>query len=276
MISVSMIVKNEESCLEKCLESVKDFDEIIIVDTGSTDKTIEIARKYTDKIYSFEWCDDFAKARNFANSKCSGEWILSIDADHELISTFEEVKIETERLKDNDIIFVNLGSHLRELLYKNKENIYWVGAVHESLNKIATAVSTIQQKTGYSEAHKQDPDRNLRILLKSEKTRRAKFYLGREYFERNNYDEAINWMNEYLKEAVWSQEIAEAYITIAKCYWQTNRGPLARDACLKAIGTNPDFKEALNLMSEMTYEPLKTKWKKLANIATNQDVLFIR
>lgn len=276
MISVSMIVKNEESCLERCLKSVKYFDEIVVVDTGSTDKTLEIARKYTDKIYNFEWCDDFAKARNFANSKCTGDWILSIDADHELLSTKEEVEAETERLKDHDIVFVRYASHLREVLYKNKEDVYWVGAVHENLNKPATATSTIKKKIGYSKAHELDPDRNLRILLKSEKTRRVMFYLGREYFEKRQYDESIKWMTEYLKEAVWSQEIAEAYITIAKCYWQTNRGSLARDACLKAIGTNPDFKEALNLMSTMTFEPLKTKWKKLADIATNKDVLFIR
>ena len=276
MISLSMIVKNEESCLERCLESVKDFDEIVIVDTGSTDKTVEIARKYTDKIYHFEWCDDFAKARNFALSKCSGDWVFTMDADHELLSSFEEIKKETERLKDHDVVFVKYASHLRGILHKRKDDIYWVGAVHENLNKPATATSTIKMNVGYSKAHDLDPDRNLRILLKSDKTLRTKFYLGREYFERRKYDEAIEWMNEYLKEAVWSQEIAEAYITIAKCYWWTNRGVQAREACLKAIGTNPDFKEALNLMSDMTFEPLKTKWKKLANIAENNDVLFIR
>ncbi len=276
MVSIAMIVKNEESCLEKCLESVKDFDEIVIVDTGSTDKTKEIAKRYTDKIYDFEWCDDFAKARNFANSKCTGDWILAMDADHELISTKEEVEAETERLKDHDIVFVKYWSHLREILYKNKEDIYWVGAVHENLNKPATAVSTIKKNVGYSKAHDLDPDRNLRILLKSEKTQRVMFYLGREYFEKKKYDESIKWMSEYLPKATWSQEIAEAYITIAKCHWFSNRGIQAREACLKAIGTNPDFKEALNLMSTMTYEPLKTKWKKLADNATNKDVLFIR
>ena len=165
MISVSMIVKNEESCLEKCLESVKDFDEIIIVDTGSTDRTVEIAKKYTDKIYYFEWCDDFSKARNFANSKCSGDWILSNDADQILLSTYQEVKDETQRLKDHDVVFCQYGSHLRAVLFKNKKDIFWEGAIHECINKRPTATANIYKKIYYSESHKLDPKRNLRILL---------------------------------------------------------------------------------------------------------------
>ena len=69
-ISLCMIVKNEEYVLERCLESVRSLaDEIIIVDTGSTDRTREIAKKYTDRIYEIPWKDDFAWARNFSFSK---------------------------------------------------------------------------------------------------------------------------------------------------------------------------------------------------------------
>ena len=69
-ISLCMIVKNEEDVLERCLESVKLIaDEIIIVDTGSTDKTKEIACKFTNKLYNFEWIDDFAAAKSYIHSK---------------------------------------------------------------------------------------------------------------------------------------------------------------------------------------------------------------
>ena len=80
-ISLCMIVKNEEKLLARCLDSVADLmDEIIIVDTGSTDRTKEIAARYTDKVFDFAWVNDFAAARNFAFSKASMKYIYSADA----------------------------------------------------------------------------------------------------------------------------------------------------------------------------------------------------
>ena len=71
-ISLCMIVKDEEQVLNRCLTSVEGIaDEIIIVDTGSTDKTKDIAKKFTDKIYDFKWVNDFSKARNYSFSKAS-------------------------------------------------------------------------------------------------------------------------------------------------------------------------------------------------------------
>jgi len=276
-VSIALIVKNEESCLEKCLESVKDADEIVVVDTGSTDKTVEIAKKYTDKIFHFKWVDDFSKARNFAKSKCLGDWILSVDADHQILSDMDLIRSECERLEreGHKVGAVKSQTHFRSVLFKNCDEVYWEREIHETLN-LSGVETKIEEVYGHSDSHKLDPDRNLRILLKSEKTPRTKFYLGREYFEKKNYDESIKWMEDYLKEATWTPEIAEAYLTISKCYWFSQQGSKAREVCLKTIGINPDFKEALNLMSEMTYEPLKSKWKNLASVATNKDVLFIR
>lgn len=86
LLSIGMIVKNEERCLEKCLKALQPLRdkiscEIVIADTGSTDKTKEIASKYADILFDFEWIDDFAAARNAVMDKCSGKWYLSIDAD---------------------------------------------------------------------------------------------------------------------------------------------------------------------------------------------------
>ena len=81
-ISVCMIVKNEEAQLRACLDSIKPIaDEIVIVDTGSTDCTKAIAAEYTDLIYDFPWIDDFAAARNFAFSKATKDYIYTADAD---------------------------------------------------------------------------------------------------------------------------------------------------------------------------------------------------
>ncbi len=90
-ISVCLIVKNEENMLPNCLQSVKDIaHEIIVVDTGSTDKTKEIARKHTDKIFDFTWNDDFASARNEYLNHAAGDWIFAIDADEVLAKDDQE------------------------------------------------------------------------------------------------------------------------------------------------------------------------------------------
>lgn len=99
MISVSlcMIVKDEEEVLGRCLESVKNVvDEIIIADTGSKDRTKEIARQYTDKVYDFEWKDDFSAARNFSLSKGTKDYLMWIDADDVLPekSVWEMLKLK--------------------------------------------------------------------------------------------------------------------------------------------------------------------------------------
>lgn len=85
-LSLAMIVKNEEEKLSRCLDSVKEHvDELVIVDTGSSDKTKEIAASYGAKLYDFAWCDDFAKARNFSIEKTSGDFVLAMDADSVLL-----------------------------------------------------------------------------------------------------------------------------------------------------------------------------------------------
>lgn len=101
-ISLCMIVKNEENFLERCLNSVKDFvDEIIIIDTGSKDRTEEIAKRFTNHVYRFEWCDDFSKARNESLKHAKKDWILVLDAD-ETISE-EDMKRIREIIRDKDI-----------------------------------------------------------------------------------------------------------------------------------------------------------------------------
>ncbi|MBR3840429.1 MAG: glycosyltransferase family 2 protein [Erysipelotrichales bacterium] len=91
LLSIGMIVKNEEKHLERCLKALQQFNgkldyEIVIVDTGSTDRTVEIAKKYTDKVYFFEWINDFAAARNYGLEKCVGKWFMFLDADEEIVS----------------------------------------------------------------------------------------------------------------------------------------------------------------------------------------------
>lgn len=145
-ISLCMIVKNEEKVLQRCLDSVRDLvDEIIIVDTGSDDGTKEIAAKYTQHIYDFEWIHDFSAARNFAFSKASCDYIYSADAD-EVID--EENRGKFRILKEtllpeveivqmyygNQLSFGTIYNYDRELrpkLFKRLRSFKWEEAIHE-------------------------------------------------------------------------------------------------------------------------------------------------
>jgi len=101
LLSLCMIVKNEEAHLSRCLESVRGLvDEIIVVDTGCTDRTVEIARSFGARIFQFSWQDDFARARNFSLDQATGDWILVLDAD-ESIAARDHAKILEPLLRDD-------------------------------------------------------------------------------------------------------------------------------------------------------------------------------
>ena len=86
-ISICMIMKNEEKNLRKCLDSIKGLaHELILVDTGSTDSTLDIAREYTNQIHHFDWIHDFSAARNYSLSLASNDWVLVLDCDESLSS----------------------------------------------------------------------------------------------------------------------------------------------------------------------------------------------
>lgn len=92
-LSICIITKNEQENIERCLKSLMPYEmEIIVVDTGSTDNTKDIVQRYTDKVFDFEWCDDFAAAKNFAISKTSNDYIIMLDSD-EYIDKFEESEL---------------------------------------------------------------------------------------------------------------------------------------------------------------------------------------
>ena len=274
-LSVALIVRDEEATLPGCLESVRGADEIVILDTGSTDQTKKIAGRFTNQVHTAEWRDDFSAARNHVRNLCGGDWIYSIDADHINETPVEEIRAEIDRITGHRVASITIGGHHKAAwLWKNDPDIQWVGRVHEVLNFPATIETAIRQSIvprGYS-----NTARNLRILQKSPDSPRTRFYLGREYFELGDYEKAVQWMKHYLQAPAFPAEEAEAWLTLSKAHWQLHQGPEARAACLQAIGTNPDFTEALQLMAELTYEPWKSQWARMATHSTNEGVLFDR
>ncbi len=146
-ISLCMIVNNEEELLSRCLDSVHDLvDEIVIVDTGSTDQTKEIAAQYTNKIYDFEWSNDFSAARNFSFSKATKDFQFWLNANDILLGAdrakFEKLKetisddIDIVLMKESLITDENeneINSVFRERLLKRINNYTWKGNSNESI-----------------------------------------------------------------------------------------------------------------------------------------------
>lgn len=272
--------------LARCLESVKEADEIIIVDTGSFDKTKEVAKNFTDNIFDFEWCDDFSKARNYAKSLCTGDWILSIDADEVL----EDGGIEKIRAflssyqLTKDVVGIKMKSANHEYyvvrLFKNSKDVFFQGAIHETLNEIAEDKLNVTITFGSSPAHEFDPNRNIRILEKSSllepENTRYLFYLAREYGYKQDWRRAIAYFEEYIKISTWLPEKADAYFMLAVCYWNISEGEKARFNCLMAMNINANFKAPILLMAHMSFEKNAIQWRKMAETATNEDTLFTR
>lgn len=139
-ISACLIVKNEYRQLRRCLESIQGIcSEIIVVDTGSTDKTVELAKSLGAKVFHFDWVDDFSVARNYALSKATGEWILSIDADEfwwDQNPAFEESVFEKTsgiRVKVINLLKDGQEESPQVRLFKNAGYTY-IGRVHEQIS----------------------------------------------------------------------------------------------------------------------------------------------
>ncbi len=233
-ISVCMIVKNEEDVLARCLECVRQFaDEIIIVDTGSVDKTKEIAYKFTDKVIDYEWCDDFGRARNFAFSLATMDYVMWLDAD-DVIEYSEIEKIN--QLKPNMVAdtymlkyatsFDEMGKPIfiyeRERIMKNDSRAIWNGFVHEAIvpfGRIEHLDITIQHRkiaTHYTK-------RNLNLFRKALKrgvrfNTREQYYYSRELFYWGYYKKAIKEFKRFMNLPYkFLPNTIDAILTLSKC-----------------------------------------------------------
>lgn len=192
ILSIGMIVKNEEQHLRNCLTALKPIMdavkcELIIVDTGSTDNTPNIAEEFTDQLYYFEWCNDFAAARNFGLEKATGKWFLYIDADEYFISTKEIIHFLNNPSRDKfDVASYPLRSFLTQAtgnfsdfmvsrFHKIHEGMHFVGPIHERINHTSPVYHIITTEAiahhfGYSDAMgeeliKKKHARNIPLIL---------------------------------------------------------------------------------------------------------------
>lgn len=240
-ISLCMIVKNEAKVLARCLDSVQNLvDEIIIVDTGSTDKTKTIAQRYTNKIYDFKWIDDFSAARNYAFSHATKNYQMWLDAD-DVITQENQIKIL--KLKATldpsfDIVTFKYHTHFdqdnnpiltstRGRLFKRSKHYQWNDPVHEYI--------ALSGKIFYADdifiTHKkevQHTERNLKIYEKQIRNRkklspRNIYYYARELKDNQRYEEAIQYFEQFLTcNTGWYEDKIATCYNLALCYRSIN------------------------------------------------------
>ncbi|MCM3271415.1 TPR domain-containing glycosyltransferase [Paenibacillus elgii] len=245
LLSLCMIVKNEEKVLRRCLESVQGLvDEIVIVDTGSTDSTVEIAREFTSHVYFFEWINDFAAAKNFSIRHAASKWILNLDADEYLQDVdINKIRHELESLPESESTAfilpiynftgtITSGKILNSSgarLFPNHPDVEFKSPIHEQLywkhgDLRFLEFPLIIYHTGYLEETKLEKNkssRNMSIFneLVKKKTLDAyeTFTLSNEYMIMRDYKKAIYYYEKVYKKAnkreEWYPHCIERMIT---------------------------------------------------------------
>ena len=276
LLSLCMIVKNEEKHLTRCLASVKDVvDEIVIVDTGSNDDTIRIAESYSANIFKFDWVNDFSAARNFALGKCNGKWILYLDADEELnkdsiVELFE--KIGNKPVAVNCVVKSltsensKFGVMKYPRLFPNNLGIRFDGKVHEQIqssldkNKILLVDSNIEIiHYGYifdeNSANKK-LERNLALLLSSDIKKKNHYdllRLAQTLHSLKRFSEAeLNYKKVCNDKTVKSNLRGLAFMHFAILKYESNNIDAALDNALKAFKYIPHH-AYLNFLISILY-----------------------
>jgi glycosyltransferase involved in cell wall biosynthesis len=249
-LGISMIVRDEEKNLPKALESIKEIaDEIVINDTGSKDKTIEIAQKYGAKVIQSEWDNDYAEARNIALRHNEAEWILYIDADERLSDNSKDEIIKLVQKSDETI-----GAYVCNIISKHQTNIepkkyegryprlfknygtpfvFFFGKIHEQISpfildlgkKIRNSEIEIIHD-GYDipqEKMNEKVKRNLNILLdhtkKEPENELAWYQLGMTFAQMQLNDEALKILEHALKlNKLTGYLLSNTQLTLASIY----------------------------------------------------------
>ncbi len=276
MVTLSMIVKNEEKYLTECLQSVQGVvDEIVIVDTGSTDKTIEIAQRFDAKTYHFEWINDFAAARNFALEKSCGDWILYLDADERLNDKSKKIIKELTSCKKNEAYYCVIRNvdekrndkslMIYPRLFPNKKYIRFTGAVHEQIdealseNRIPITRTNIEiLHLGYGiekEGLQKKAFRNLEILKREYSKNESPYlayHLAQTYAIMDDTENAVK----YFKTVTEKKNLKKEYLSIAYRYLavynaEKRNWEEAIDLIRNSLQTDPEQPQALMVASKI-------------------------
>lgn len=284
--SVCMIAKNEEKNIERCLKSIQHFDcEIIVVDTGSTDRTKEIAYQYGAKVYDFEWINDFSAARNFSISKASYDWILVLDCDEwaeestpeEFMVLAREYPAYIGRLKRKN--FTPGGNQQRIYIdmverFFNRRYYHYEAPIHEQLTPstsqtpYAFEIPLTVLHTGYVGTEEELAAKRIRnmTLLQKELERHPDdpylyFQMGQEYYCEDDYETAAEYYSKVLTFDL-SPTLEYLRLTIqayGNCLIHLNRieEALQYEQLYETFATNPDFVFLMGRIYYVSGQPIK-------------------
>ncbi|MFN4150515.1 MAG: glycosyltransferase, partial [Candidatus Sericytochromatia bacterium] len=252
-LSICIIAKNEEHNIERCLKSVYSIaDEIILVDTGSTDKTKELSKKYNAKIYDFKWSDDYSKARNESLKYAKSDWILVLDADEELtedakknlkpfLNSFDKSNISKQTVKTNSKAF-QIPSNKRQVeafkvkviepynnllnivyktvLFKNGQGIKFTKQIHEHITHSNLSVGnadfiSIFHFGNVDKTKEELESKNNKYILKLQKIIKDNPKLSDIFFYYYHLGNAYNNISDY-------KEALRAYYNAFKSYNKSN------------------------------------------------------
>jgi glycosyltransferase involved in cell wall biosynthesis/Flp pilus assembly protein TadD len=272
-VSLCMIVRNEEKNLPECLGSAYDLvDEVIVVDTGSSDKTKEIAEQFGAQVFDFPWCDDFAAARNESLRHATREWIFWMDADDRLDHD-NRLKLRElfKSLPDENVGFVmkclclpdqthgiaTEVDHVR--LFRNLPNIRWRYRVHEQiLLGIRQSGGEIRwsdvavHHTGYQDPSRRQPklQRDLRLLTLDHAATPGEpfilFNLGWTYFELQQFKDAIHYLEDSLAQSAPGDSIVrKIFALLVQSHRNLNQPDNALSRCREGRLLFPEDVELL-------------------------------
>lgn len=279
MISACIITKNECDNLNICLERLSRYPfEIVVIDTGSTDDTKKVAKKYTSCVYDFIWCNDFSAARNFAISKATKDYILMIDTDEFVDSLDYEALVAQIKANPDAVgrihrknIFESDGSDMisNELINRlfPKKLYHYQGTIHEQVvyiddpkktyeTYVTSLFSTHVGYQGGQALRLEKANRNLKLLLKEHEKDETDTYIlyqiGKAYYYMQDYQNAITYFEKAMDYPMNNRLVYVINIMSTYAYCLINTKQYAKGLMLEAVyddfAHSADFLFAMGLI----------------------------
>ncbi len=284
-VSAALIVRDEENTLPHCLDSLSGaVDEIVIVDTGSKDKTLHVARRYTDRVFEFPWVKDFSAARQFAFDQAQGDWVTWFDADDVVYGARAIPALASGAPADVGAIYWPYITawdaygnptcqFWRERMVRNDGSYQWEGRVHEVLTT-RRGWRTANSSEVVVEHHPPPRDgahtlRNLEILesevagFAGNPPARLLFYLGREYAANGQPEQALRTLAEHARRCTWGDERYMAILLEADIHLELGEYESVIDTLFQALKLCPHWPDAYFALAKTYY--YRKDWHKVVH-----------